>query len=146
MCTRLALANFSRPLASCCVVLVPTFTKTSANIAGAADTLYRFKVRIYVERIKMRALCAAVLLLACLHMRTVGSVYSADRLRSLRAWSYGRQARRLREEREDASLDYWKRLVGTPSRLGGATNKEGVLPIQKYSMQQFNVLPFQVRD
>ncbi len=77
----------------------------------------------------------------------VGSAHS-EWLRSLRARQYGSRAlkeRRLQGESEDQPLDYWKRLVGTPSRLGGVTKKEGVLPAHKYSMQQFDVLPFQVR-
>ncbi len=53
--------------------------------------------------------------------------------------------RQLQEAVDEQTLDYWKRLVGTPSRLGGLTKKAGVLPVRKYSMEQFDIIPFQVR-
>ncbi|GLI71240.1 hypothetical protein VaNZ11_016361 [Volvox africanus] len=39
--------------------------------------------------------------------------------------------------------DYWERLVGTPSRLARLVKKEGILPASKYSMETFDLLPFQ---
>lgn len=53
--------------------------------------------------------------------------------------------RQLQGAADGQTLDYWKRLVGTPSRLGGLTKKAGVLPVRKYSMEQFDIIPFQVR-
>ncbi|PNH06912.1 hypothetical protein TSOC_006670 [Tetrabaena socialis] len=47
-------------------------------------------------------------------------------------------------EDELRSLDYWERLVGTPSKLALASEKKGVLPQWKYSKRQFSVLPFQM--
>ncbi len=40
--------------------------------------------------------------------------------------------------------DYWSLLVGTPSRLGGKTKKQGVLPWEKYDLEKFSIAPFQV--
>ncbi|KAG2497507.1 hypothetical protein HYH03_004659 [Edaphochlamys debaryana] len=40
-------------------------------------------------------------------------------------------------------MDYFEELVGTPSKLALKTKKSGVLPQAKYSMDKFDILPFQ---
>ena len=94
-------------------------------------------------------LAALLLVLSCSRQLTAlgrGVAAASQQLREprLRALGPGGRARRqlLAAAKEP---DYYDKLVSTPSKLARQTKKEGVLPQSKYSMENFDVLPFQVR-
>ncbi|KAG2426197.1 hypothetical protein HXX76_013178 [Chlamydomonas incerta] len=94
-------------------------------------------------------LLAALLLgLACSRQHAAGASDATDaaqRLRGPRVRASGPAGRTGRQLHAAAARepDYYDQLVSAPSKLARQTKKEGVLPQSKYSLESFDVLPFQ---